>query len=182
MCAASTKNREHELGAEQQRLIRAARRKCFILYEGHHTPHRSCGIALAETFNLPTAPYQSLRKGGISGCGECGSIVAGRLILGQVFGDPDPTGAVTDTLRAAMTAYEALWPDRIDRGRAPADTIVCNALTGQFDDFASPERARFCTHLASEVAAACAEVILRCGGSFEVTPIEGYPEFDPAAV
>ena len=41
------------------------------------------GICLAETFNLPTAPYQALRRGGITGEGECGAIKAGELILGQ---------------------------------------------------------------------------------------------------
>ena len=52
-------------------------------------PHRSCGIALAETFNLATTPYQCLRNGGITGKGECGAIKAGELILGEYLGDPD---------------------------------------------------------------------------------------------
>ena len=49
---------------DKDHLAELARQKCFILYEGQKTPHRSCGIALAETFNVPTAPYQSLRRGG----------------------------------------------------------------------------------------------------------------------
>jgi hypothetical protein len=54
------------VGVDEQRdrLIQAAKEKCFILYQGTRTPHRSCGIALAETFNLQTAAYQSLRRGG----------------------------------------------------------------------------------------------------------------------
>lgn len=152
-------------------LIEAAREKCFILYEGKRTPHRSCGIALAETFGLPSAPYQSLRKGGLTGCGECGAIMAGRLLLGQFFGDPDPTGGVTPTLRAAMDDYEARWRQRVDRGDAPGESIVCNTLTGQFAEFRGLERARFCTNLATEVATVCAEVILAHGGTFEITPI-----------
>ena len=67
---------------KKKKLIEAARRKVFILYEGKRTPHRSCGICLAETFNLPTQPYQALRRGGITGEGQCGAIKAGELILG----------------------------------------------------------------------------------------------------
>ena len=60
--------------------IDAARRTAFVLYEGVETPHRSCGIALAETFSLDTRPYQAFRKGGITGEGPCGSIQAGLII------------------------------------------------------------------------------------------------------
>ncbi len=158
---------------DQDALIEAARKKCHTLYAGVETPHRSCGIALAETFNLPTPPYQSLRRGGLTGCGECGAIMAGRLLLGQIFGDPDPTGSVTPVLKAAIDDYEAVWPQRVDRRDAPGVSIVCNTLTGQFERFKSPERAGFCTSLAAEVAAACAEVILRHGGVLEITPIAG---------
>ena len=44
--------------------VTAARDKAFVLYEGVRTPHRSCGIALAETFGLATPAYQALRRGG----------------------------------------------------------------------------------------------------------------------
>lgn len=154
--------------------IAAAREKCRVLYEGLQTPHRSCGIALAETFGLPSEPYQSLRRGGITGCGECGAIVAGRLILGQIFGDPDPTGPVTEMLKAAMLDYDAAWRSRIDRGDAPADSIVCNDLAGQFADFRSAARHGFCTALASDVAAVVAQVVLEHGGSVEITPVDGH--------
>lgn len=167
--------------SKEPRAVEAARTKCQLLYAGERTAHRSCGIALAETFGRPTAPYQALRRGGITGCGECGAIVAGRLVLGEVFGDPDPTGAVTPTLRAAMTDYEGRWPSAIDRGDAeggPRD-VICNTLTGQFAEFRSAERHGFCTALATEVATAVAEVILAHGGALRTTPIDDVPDFDP---
>lgn len=163
---------DRPLTADEQRLVQAAALKCFVLYEGRRTPHRSCGIALAETFGLPTRPYQALRKGGITGEGECGSIVAGRLVLGELLGDPDPTGVVTPTLRAAMADYARLWPQRLERG-AVRDTIACDALTGQFPDFLSPARAAFCTHLASGVAGLVAEILVRHGRPPRVPPIDG---------
>ena len=57
------------------------------------------------TFSLRTAPYQSLRRGGITGAGACGAIKAGELILGEFLGDPDPAGAVTPGPRAASEYY-----------------------------------------------------------------------------
>jgi hypothetical protein len=162
---------ERPLTDEERALVQAAREKVHRLYEGRVTPHRSCGIAMAETFGLPTAPYQALRRGGITGCGECGVVVAGRLILGQFFGDPDPAGAVTPEMRAAATEYEARWSARIDRRQAAPGSVVCNALTGQFEAFGSPERASFCTQLAADVGELVAEVIVRNGGRFVVTPV-----------
>ena len=73
---------ERDLSDQERERIDAARQKAFTLYEGKTVPHRSCGIALAETFGLGTAPYQALRKGGITGAGECGAIKAGELVLG----------------------------------------------------------------------------------------------------
>jgi hypothetical protein len=144
-----------------------ARRKAFTLYEGKLTPHRSCGICLAETFGLPTRPYQSLRRGGITGEGECGAIKAGELILGEFLGDPDPTGKVTERLRQAMAIYRELWQGRVDRGKAK--TIVCNDLTGQFPEFQSPERLDFCTNIAAAVAECVAETLDRLGVAYEIT-------------
>ncbi len=151
--------------------VQQKKETCRRLYAGDETPHRSCGIALAETFGQPTAPYQALRKGGITGCGECGAIVAGRLILGQVYGDPDPTGGVTDELVAAMTEYERLWRERIDRGDASGDSVVCNVLTGQFERFRSRARHDFCTNLAAD-AAECVALAME---SVE------HPDEDPAS-
>jgi hypothetical protein len=160
------------LSERDQATVMAARDKAFILYEGVRTPHRSCGIALAETFNLPTRPYQALRRGGITGEGACGAIRAGEHILGELLGDPDPTGAVTDALRAAMTWYQAACQARIDRGSAP--DIVCNNLTRPHGDFGGPARMRFCTNLAAQVAELTAEALLRFappGLQLEITPV-----------
>jgi hypothetical protein len=147
-------------------LKRKAYEKAFTLYEGKTTPHRSCGICLAETFGLGTKPYQSLRRGGITGEGECGAIKAGELILGEMLGDPDPTGVVTDKLREGMRIYKELWKARVDKGKS--QTIVCNDLTGQFADFKSPERMNFCTNIAATVAECVAETLERLGVDFDI--------------
>src|SRR4029077_3350903 len=84
---------ERGLTPDEAAYVAAARDKAFVLYEGTRTPHRSCGIALAETFGLPTPAYQALRRGGITGKGTCGSIRAGEQVLGEVLGDTRPTGA-----------------------------------------------------------------------------------------
>lgn len=155
------------LTERERAAIAAAREKAYILYEGEQVPHRSCGIALAETFGLPTPAYQALRRGGITGCGACGAIRAGEQVLGELLGDPDPTGVVTDALRSAISWYQAEVARRIDRGRSP-DTI-CNNLTRQHGDFAGPARVRFCTSLAAEVAALTAEALVRFApGGFEL--------------
>jgi hypothetical protein len=153
--------------------VDAARRAAFILYEGVRTPHRSCGIALAETFGLPSRPYQALRRGGITGEGECGAIRAGEQVLGELLGDPDPTGGVTDTLRAAVVWYQDAWKRRIDRGSSP--DIVCNHLTRPLGDFRGPARAVFCTNLAAEVAAITAEALVRFADEAQRPPIAEVP-------
>ena len=150
--------------------IEHARRKAYVLYEGVSTPHRSCGIALAETFGLATEPYQAFRRGGVTGEGPCGSIQAGAAVLGQIFGDPDPTGAVTPQLRAAMQDYQRLWQQRLFPGDA-GPNIVCNHLTAPHGDFMGPERRSFCTSLTSEVAAIVAEVALAHGADLRIKPI-----------
>lgn len=137
-------------------LVRWAQQHAYVLYEGKHTPHRSCGIAIAETFGLATPAYQSLRKGGITGCGECGAIKGGELVLGELLGDPDPLGAVTPALRQAAFDYRALWQERL--GIEPGQSIACNDLTASFEAFKSPERGAFCTTIASVVAGCVAKV------------------------
>jgi len=139
--------------------VARARDTAFVLYEGVRTPHRSCGIAIAETFGLPTRAYQALRKGGITGTGTCGAMRAGEQVLGELLGDPDPTGAVTAELRAAVTWYQDATARTIDRGGAP-DT-VCNNLVRPLGDFLGPRRKAFCTSLAAEVAALTAEALCR---------------------
>lgn len=87
--------------------------------------------------------------------------MAGQLVLGELLGDPDPTGLVTPALREAMGEYLAAVRARVERGRSA--TLACNDLTGQFADFSSPERLSFCTDIVGTVAAALAEVLERHG-------------------
>jgi hypothetical protein len=145
---------------------RAARERADMLYAGVVTPHRSCGIALAETFGLATGSYQALRRGGITGEGACGAIGAGVLVLGELLGDPSPTGAPTPALRAAIPRYRAAIAAKLDH----AFDTSCNTRTVGFPTFASPERASYCTHIAAIVAETVAEVLWDEGA---VRPIAG---------
>ncbi len=149
-----------QLTADEAAYIAAARTKAFVLYEGVRVPHRSCGIAIAETFNLPTRPYQALRRGGITGKGSCGAIRAGEHVLGELLGDPDPGGAVTPSLRAAITWFQDTWLARLRHGEPD---IVCDHLVRPHGDFAGPARKAFCTNLAADVAALTAEALVRFG-------------------
>lgn len=138
-------------------LIDAATERARLLYDGTEVAHRSCGIAIAETFGRATSAYQSLRRGGITGCGECGAIKAGELVLGELLGDPDPTGKVTPGLRTAALRYRELWQQSVDRGGA--SSVVCNDLTAPFADFAGHDRHAFCTRLAATVASCVAQTL-----------------------
>jgi hypothetical protein len=158
---------------DERQLVERIRRITYTLYEGKRTPHRSCGISVAETFGRATAAYQSLRKGGITGEGECGSIKAGELVIGELLGDPDPTGKITDVLREGAALYRRLWIERFDLGaggRTPDGklTIICNDLIRPLGDFFGPERHGYCTVMASEVAALTCEVLLRLGVKVEI--------------
>ncbi len=168
-------------GAEARvRWVAEAREKCRVLYEGVETPHRSCGIALAETFGRRTGAYQALRRGGVSGCGECGAIVGGRLVLGELLGDPSPTGQTTEALRSGIEDYERRWRSRVDRGAAVGGDVICNTLTAQFEAFHSEERHAFCTGLATEVATAVAEVLVARWVAPAITPIDDGPAAEGA--
>lgn len=160
------------LSEDERVLVDAARNKAFLLYEGKAVPHRSCGIALAETFNLRTPPYQSLRRGGITGEGYCGSIRAGEMVIGELLGDPDPAGSVTDELRRAVNWYQRQVPIRIDPMRSP--DYVCNNLTRQHGEFNGDGRRAFCTNLTADIAALAAEALVRfCPDlELEITPID----------
>ena len=147
------------------------RGKALILYEGERTPHRSCGIALAEAFDRPTAAYQSLRRGGITGQGTCGAIVAGQLLLGEFLGDPDPKGSVTPALRTAMTRYLARVDAELDRGASP--TLICNDMTAPHGEFMGPARHRFCTAVVGQVAQLVDEILREHGIEHAATPIAG---------
>lgn len=157
------------------------RSKALVLYEGARTPHRSCGIALAEAFDRPSAAYQSLRRGGITGQGTCGAVVAGQLLLGEFLGDPDPTGKVTPALRSAMQQYLARVAAELERG--PSPDLVCNNLTAPHGDFTGPARHQFCTGLVAQVAGLVDEVLRAHGVEHRATPVtlaDG-SVFDPEA-
>lgn len=148
------------LSERERAVVKAARSKAFVLYQGDEVPHRSCGIAVAETFGLPTRPYQSLRRGGITGRGTCGAVRGGEQVLGELLGDPDPTGAVTDELRAAITWYQERVAEYIAaRGAAP--DLICDHLTAPHGDFRGRARHDFCTDLAARVAELTAEALVR---------------------
>jgi len=159
-----------ELTPDEQAYVTAARDKAFVLYEGVRVPHRSCGIAIAETFGLPTRPYQALRRGGITGKGPCGAIRAGEHVLGELLGDPDPVGAVTPELRAAITWFQDAWLAQLRGGNAD---IVCDHLVRPHGEFAGAARKAFCTNLAADVAALTAEALCRFApGRPPITPVE----------
>src|SRR5437660_1621488 len=147
-----------ELAADDVAYIAAARDKAFVLYEGVRVPHRSCGIAIAETFGLPTRPYQALRRGGITGKGPCGAIRAGEHVLGELLGDPDPIGSVTPVLRAAIGWFQDAWLARLRDGDPD---ITCDRLVRPHGDFAGAARKAFCTNIAADVAALTAEALCR---------------------
>jgi hypothetical protein len=151
---------ERALTPDEAAYVAAAREKAFVLYEGTRTPHRSCGIALAETFGVPTPAYQALRRGGITGKGSCGAIRAGEQVLGELLGDPSPTGAVTPGLRDAVTWYQQAWHARMFAGQADPD-VICDSLVRPHGDFMGPARKAFCTNLAADVAALTAEALCR---------------------
>ncbi|MEP6861437.1 MAG: hypothetical protein ABJE66_12490 [Deltaproteobacteria bacterium] len=159
-----------ELSPDEQAYVAAAHAKAFTLYEGVQVPHRSCGIAIAETFGVPSRPYQALRRGGITGKGACGAIRAGEQVLGELLGDPDPVGAVTPELRAAVTWFQDAWLTRL-RGNNP-DTI-CDHLVRPHGDFAGPARKAFCTNIAADVAALTAEALCRFSAQRPIlTPVQ----------
>ncbi|HEY4241981.1 MAG TPA: hypothetical protein VGM88_19310 [Kofleriaceae bacterium] len=151
---------DRALTPDEAAYVARARDTAFVLYEGVRTPHRSCGIALAETFGVPTPAYQALRRGGITGKGDCGAIRAGEQVLGEVLGDPDPTGAVTPALRDAVVWYQQQWHARRFPDE-PAPDITCDHLVRPHGDFMGPARKAFCTNLAADVAAMTAEAIVR---------------------
>jgi hypothetical protein len=145
------------------------RTAALVLYDGTRTPHRSCGIALAEAFGRPPAAYQSLRRGGITGQGTCGAIVAGQLLLGEFLGDPDPTGKVTPALRTAMQRYLDRIRDELDRGTAT--TFVCNDMTGPWGEFTGSARHGFCTAVVGQVAQLVDETLREHGITVDAQPI-----------
>ncbi len=146
-------------GTARDVYVAAAETCADVLYAGIVTPHRSCGVAIAETFGLPAASYQALRRGGITGEGPCGAIAAGMLVLGELLGDPDPTGPVTPALRDAAPRYRAAVARRVE-GTHDAS---CNHRTAPHGDFSGAARKSMCTRLAAHAAGAVAEVLYDLG-------------------
>lgn len=148
------------LRPDEEAYVASARATAHFLYAGVGTPHRSCGIALAETYGRATPAYQALRRGGITGKGTCGAIRAGEHVLGELLGDPDPTGAVTPVLREAIAWYQdAVRARRF--GGDPAPDLVCDSLVRPHGEFLGPARKQFCTDLAADVSALVAEALCR---------------------
>jgi hypothetical protein len=135
--------------------VLAARERATMLYLGDEVAHRSCGIALAETFGLPTPSYQSLRKGGLLGLGPCGAIQAGVLVLGELLGDPSPTGMPTTELRTAIPLYRALVASQVEYEVESS----CNGRTEHFVSFQGRDRLEHCAELAAIAAASVAAVL-----------------------
>lgn len=157
--------------SDRAAIVAAAQERATLLYEGVRVPHRSCGVALAETFGLPSGSYQALRRGGITGEGPCGAIAAGMLVLGELLGDPDPAGPVTEALREAAPRYRAAIRARLD-GDPDAS---CNARTSPLGAFTEAPRKAACTALAGQVAAAVAEVLHDLGRTVDLPP----PPWEP---
>lgn len=152
-----------ELTPAEHAAIERARLLARRLYDGVEVPHRSCGIAMAETFGRPTAPYQSLRRGGLMGRGPCGVVFSARLLLGEFLGDPNPTGAVTPTLQNAMEDFDARVGTRLR-------DASCAELTAPLGDFRGQARHAHCTMLAHDTAGLLAEVLIRHGLTLDVSP------------
>lgn len=161
--------RTTSLTPDELSLIRAARDKAEILYEGKRTPHRSCGICLAETFGVAWQPYQALRRGGLTGEGSCGAIRAGEMILGELLGPEEPTDPAGEKLRDAMIYYQQRWKE-IQQAEGWRDTI-CNTLTAPLGEFHGERRASFCTNMAADAAALVAETLVRLDHPFDIAPI-----------
>jgi hypothetical protein len=89
------------------------------------------------------------------------------MLLGELLGAADPTAAVTEELRLAMSWYQEQIPLRFERGSSP--DYVCNHLTEPLGDFMGSARRDFCTNLTSEVAALTLEAILRFAPQFAST-------------
>ncbi len=151
---------------EELHLIKRAREKAHILYEGKLTPHRSCGVCLAETFGVPWRAYQSLRRGGITGEGACGAIRAGEMILGELLGPQNPEDPVGQTLKDAVIYYQSKWKEK--QSAAGWRDTICNTLVAPFPDFKSEARVGFCTNMAADTAELVAETLIRFGHPFKI--------------
>lgn len=154
---------------DREAYVSQARACAERLYLGDEVAHRSCGIALAQTFGLPHAAYQSLRRGGLLGLGPCGALQAGVLVLGELLGDPHPAGPPTAALRDGIARYRALVAAEVGGGFDES----CNARTATFADFGSRPRLEHCTALAGAAAAGVAGVLYDLGRSRPIAVVPG---------
>lgn len=134
-----------------------AAERAHALYDGTLVPHRSCGVAIAETFGVAAGPYVGLRKGGLTGCATCGAVQAGTLVLGEKLTTDGAVGPAAPALVRAAGRYDSAWRDRL--GVEPHDAALCRELTADFEDFASPARHAHCTRVASLVAESVAQAL-----------------------
>lgn len=148
-----------ELTDQEKEKIGQSEREATVLYEGKVVEHHSCGASVAITFGRHAGPYQSLRRGGITGKRFCGSLRAGEMVLGELLGDDSPTAKVTDALRAATIWYQAQIPKRFNA--SSKDDYVCNHLTQDLGDFFGGNRKTYCTELTGKVAALTTEALIR---------------------
>lgn len=96
-------------------------------------------------------------------------MMAGVLVLGELLGDPDPTGMPTAELRRAIPMYREKIKEKLD---LQVDSS-CNARVAAQGDFGGTVRKRYCTELASLVAETVAEVLWELGKVREI------PDFSP---
>ena len=144
--------------------VAAARARAELLYLGEQVAHRSCGIALAETFGVPSRSYQALRKGGLTGEGACGALQAGVLVLGELLGDPEPTGGPTAALKEGVVKYRAAVANQVS---GPVDAS-CNTRTAPFPEFGGRPRLLACTALAVTAAGEVAGVLWDLGRAVSI--------------
>ena len=106
--------------------------------------------------------------------------MAGRLLLGELLGDPDPTGPVTDGLREAAVEYSRRVRDELDVGSSPDH--ICNNMTAPHGDFRGAARHEFCTRVVAQVAQLVDETLQAHGVRVKATSFElaDGTRFDPA--
>ena len=145
------------------------RSKALVLYDGSRTAHRSCGVALAEAFDRSPLAYQSLRRGGLTGQGPCGAILAGRMLLGEFLGDHRPGAGVSEQLAAGIRHYDQRVAGELDVG--PAADLRCQSMTKPHGDFHGAARHQFCTQVVGQVAQLVDEILREHGHVHPVTAL-----------
>lgn len=155
--------------SEQLEQVEAARAKAEVLYIGEVTGHRSCGVAVAETFGCNPKPYATLRRGGLTGEHTCGAVRAGEMVLSEIFAPEDPAAPLPEALKAAIIEFRELCHSRLASGLT--GIFICNELVAPYGDFQQPERKAYCTSIAATVAATVAEVAIRNGYDVRVSPL-----------